>query len=107
MELLSDHIRVQKVSTRAMSSERRSRMMTNERSTVVGVFEIRAEADAAIHELQRAGFRDDQIGFVAPEGDAGVATASDEDKAGAGTGAAAGVVSGGIIGGIIGAAAAL
>jgi hypothetical protein len=65
MELLLDHIRVQKVSTRAMSCERRSRMMTNERSTIVGVFEMRSEADAAIHELQRAGFRDDQIGFVA------------------------------------------
>jgi len=80
-------------------------MTTNERSTVVGVFEMRSEADAAIHELQEAGFRDDQIGFVVRNGEHGVENGTDEMDTG--SGAVAGVVSGGIIGGVVGAAAAL
>ncbi len=39
-------------------------MTTYERSTIVGVFENRVQAEAAIRDLQSAGFRDDQIGFV-------------------------------------------
>src|SRR2546428_8036681 len=89
----------------AMSFERRYCMTTTDRSTVVGVFEIHSEADAAIHELQRAGFRDDQIGFVVRNEEAAVATVGDKTEAAAG--AAAGAVSGGMIGGVIGAAAAL
>jgi len=77
----------------------------NERSTVVGVFEMRSEADAAIHELQEAGFRDDQIGFVVRNGEHGVENGTNEMDTG--SGAVAGVVSGGIIGGVVGAAAAL
>lgn len=77
----------------------------NERSTVVGVFEMRSEADAAIHELQEAGFRDDQIGFVVRNGEHGVENGTNEMETG--SGAVAGVVSGGIIGGVVGAAAAL
>src|SRR5579872_889403 len=77
----------------------------NERSTIVGVFEMRSEADAAIHELQEAGFRDDQIGFVVRNGEHGVENETNEMDTG--SGAVAGVVSGGIIGGVVGAAAAL
>src|SRR5438552_16866922 len=80
-------------------------MTTTDRSMVVGVSEIRSQADAAIHELQRAGFRDDQIGFVVRNEEAGVAPTGDKTEAAAG--AAAGAVSGVIIGGVIGAAAAL
>src|SRR6266704_1388036 len=81
--------------------------MTN-RSTVVGVFELRSEADAAIYELQRAGFRDEQIGFIVRNDDTGAATTvEDGNTTEAAPGAAVGAVSGGIIGGVIGAAAAL
>ena len=38
-------------------------MMITERSVVVGVFQEDAQAEQAIHDLQLAGFRDDQIRF--------------------------------------------
>ena len=84
-------------------------MTTTDRSTVVGVFEIRSQADDAIHDLQQAGFHDDQIGFVVRNGDEDVVTPPvvERDEVDTGGGAAAGAVSGGIIGGIVGAAAAL
>jgi hypothetical protein len=79
-------------------------MTGNDRSTVVAVFEMRSEADAAIHELQEAGFRDDQIGFMVRNNDKAAPVIEEAD---AGAGPAAGAVSGGIIGGVVGAAAAL
>ena len=83
-------------------------MTMTDRSTVVGVFELRSEADAAIYELQRAGFRDEQIGFIVRNEDTGAATTvEDGNTTEAAPGAAVGAVSGGIIGGVIGAAAAL
>ena len=83
-------------------------MTTTDRSTVVGVFELRSEADAAIYELQRAGFRDEQIGFIVRNEDTGAdTTVEDGNTTEAAPGAAVGAVSGGIIGGVIGAAAAL
>ena len=83
-------------------------MTMTDRSTVVGVFELRSEADAAIYELQRAGFRDEQIGFIVRNDDTGAATTvEDGNTTEAAPGAAVGAVSGGIIGGVIGAAAAL
>jgi hypothetical protein len=83
-------------------------MTMTDRSTVVGVFELRSEADAAIYELQRAGFRDDQIGFIVRNEDAGTATTVEDGNTTEGApGATVGAVSGGIIGGVIGAAAAL
>ena len=83
-------------------------MTMTDRSTVVGVFERRSEADAAIYELQRAGFRDDQIGFIVRNEDTGAATTvEDGDTSEGAPGAAVGAVSGGIIGGVIGAAVAL
>ncbi len=47
----------------------------NASGTVVGVFDDRARAQAAVRELRQAGFREDQIGVVAPghDGDAGAA----------------------------------
>jgi hypothetical protein len=51
-------------------------MAVIERSTVVGVFTDRIQAEQAINELRRAGFSDDQIGFIlrstpAEEGETG------------------------------------
>jgi uncharacterized protein (TIGR02271 family) len=82
-------------------------MATTERPTVVGVFENRTEAERAVDELHRAGFRDDQIGYAAHGGEAPEGS-TDWQAAGpgeAGEGAAKGAVSGGIIGGILGALA--
>ena len=70
-------------------------------STVVVVFDDRLQADRAIDELRRAGFRDDQIG-IAMRYDAGNAAAVGATAAGAtaaedthaGTGAVTGVVAG-------------
>ena len=79
-----------------------------ERSPVVGVFDDRAQAEQAVEQLRRAGFRDDDIGF-ATRGEEGT------DRSGLDTGtenetgshAATGAVAGGVLGGLAGAAAAL
>src|SRR4051812_49430922 len=42
----------------------RSLMSATKRSTVVGVFEDRQQADRAVAELHQAGFREDQIGLA-------------------------------------------
>jgi hypothetical protein len=84
-------------------------MTTTDRTTVVGVFEIRSQADDAIHDLQQAGFHDEQIGFVVRDNNQDTITVpvTENDEVDTGGGAAAGAVSGGIIGGVVGAAAAL
>jgi uncharacterized protein (TIGR02271 family) len=67
-------------------------------------------AERAVEQLKNAGFRDDQIGFVARDQGAGQGTTATGETAETGTTgerAAAGAVGGGILGGIIGAAAAL
>jgi len=78
---------------------------TEQRSTVVGVFETHRQADAAVSELRQAGFREDQIGVASrrPEGDVTeteTAIAEEGSKAGSGavTGALAGVGLGGLVG---------
>ena len=38
--------------------------MRAQQSTIVGVFEDRQQADRAVDDLRRAGFRDDQIGVA-------------------------------------------
>jgi len=74
--------------------------MMAQQSTVVGVFDDRLQADRAVDELRRAGFRDDQIG-VAMRYDSGTATIGDAvdatahaESSQAGTGAATGLVAG-------------
>jgi len=73
--------------------------MMAQQSTVVGVFDDRIQADRAVDELRRAGFRDDQIG-VAMRYDSATATmgdaadAADTGDSEAGTGAITGVVAG-------------
>lgn len=50
----------------------------NDRNTVVGVFSDRTQAQQAMEELRRAGFRDDQLGLMA-SGDSDYGTAGDDD----------------------------
>jgi uncharacterized protein (TIGR02271 family) len=73
-----------------------------DRTTVVGVFHDRADADRAVDELHRAGIRNDQIGVVAKSderpGDGVVADEGSE----AGSGAVAGMVAGAGLGGLVG-----
>src|SRR4051794_16666982 len=67
--------------------------------TVVGVFSSREQADKAIARLKDAGFRSDQIGFLARNPD-GTTRSSTESAAetGALTGAAVGAAGGAAIG---------
>jgi hypothetical protein len=71
------------------------KLMKTQQSTVVGVFEDRQQADRAIDELRRSGFRDDQIGVAMrhDEGEFDIDDATDESHAGSGalTGALAGL----------------
>jgi len=79
-----------------------------QRSTVVGIFEKRAQAEGAIRDLRSAGFRDDQIGFIVRTSAADEAVPETiEYGTEATSGAAAGAVSGGILGGVIGAVVSL
>ena len=69
-------------------------MIAQQRSTIVGVFDDRQQADRAVDELRRAGFRDDQIGAAwrHEEGEYDVEGSGEATgETGAGTGAAAGV----------------
>jgi len=84
-----------------------------ERRTLVGVFSSRQQAEQCVEDLRRAGFRDDQIGFMMQDtagrgANTGTATLERDtlhhaDDVTAGEGA----LTGAIEGGLIGAAAAL
>jgi len=81
--------------------------MAMERTTVVGVFRNRDDAEHAIDELHRMGFRDEEIGFAA-RGDDHSVTHTTTDRAGdTGSGALSGAIAGAGIGGFIAAAAAV
>lgn len=83
-------------------------MDRTQRSTVVGVFSDRNQAERAIEELHRAGFRDDQIGFLMRgNNDASGGQVTHDDASKAGQGAASGAITGGVLGGLIAAAASL
>jgi hypothetical protein len=72
-------------------------MIAQQRSTIVGVFDDRQQADRAVDELRRAGFRDDQIGvaFRHDEGELGITEPEGTaDDTRAGTGAATGALAG-------------
>jgi hypothetical protein len=60
-------------------------------ATVVGLFQSRREAETAVREFKRVGFRDDQISLVGKHVDAEV---MDDDDTMAGTGAATGAAIG-------------
>src|SRR3954447_22739591 len=77
-------------------------MAAKQRSTVVAVFEDRRDADQAVADLKRAGFRDDQIGVAMrhTEGSTGGAGEAGDTYAeeGAGTGLLAGLGLGALAG---------
>ena len=76
-------------------------MTTASRTTAVGAFEDRAQAERAIDALRQAGFTDQQIGF-AMRGEDTPRGADDDDSAGrAGEGALTGMVTGGLLGGLL------
>jgi len=76
-------------------------MATTKQTTVVGVFTDRRQADAAVDDLRRAGFRDDQIGMAARD-DKGTSTTTKEKGTYVEEGAVAGAVAGAGVGGLIG-----
>jgi len=67
-----------------------------DRSTVVGVFEQRSDAERAVEQLRRAGFRDDEIGYAARDGEPleGGRALEGTEGGEAGEGAAKGAVGG-------------
>ncbi len=70
--------------------------MMAQKSTIVGVFDDRLEADRAVDELRRSGFRDEQIG-VAMRHDTGAVTSDGgaaTDESHTGSGAVTGVLTG-------------
>src|SRR6185295_14811134 len=71
-------------------------------STTVGVFKTRDAADKAIADLRSAGYRDDQIGFVAKDA-SGKTVRTDGAGNKAGTGAAIGAAAGAATGAAVGA----
>lgn len=77
-------------------------MATTRNSTIVGVFTNRSQAEDAITELQRAGFRDSQIGLVARTEGGDVVRTDASGETMAEEGAVAGAVAGVGIGGLVG-----
>lgn len=75
------------------------------RSTIVGVFRERSQAERAIEELHRAGFTDEQIGFVMRDGEHQTDTVHHEGESHAGDGAVGGMLAGAGLGGLVAAAA--
>jgi len=75
--------------------------MKSQRTTAVGVFEDRQQAQKAVNELRRMGFREDQIGIAGRDGDA--VTGGSEGIQGAGTHAAVGAATGAATGAGLGA----
>jgi hypothetical protein len=77
-------------------------MITAQHSTVIGVFRDRSQAQQAVGELKRLGFRDDQIGVVGRDGLAkGVDVLAEPGKAKhseAGEGAVVGTATGAGVG---------
>lgn len=70
-------------------------MAVQHRSTVIGVFEDRIQADRAISELHQAGFRSDQIGVAMRHSDElGAQTVTTEEGTHADSGAVAGALTG-------------
>lgn len=83
-------------------------MNEKKRTTLIGVFQDRLEAQKAIGELEQAGFDKDDLGFVI-RGEEAVHGGMITDAMGTkdARGAVAGMVTGGMVGGVLAAAAAL
>jgi hypothetical protein len=81
-------------------------MPSNGHSFVAVVFDVPGQAESAIDELRHAGFRQDQIGILAPGGHVEEAvTPTEEREEEAAQGAATGAIAGGAIGAAAGALA--
>lgn len=74
----------------------------NEQITVVGVFADRSQAQQALSELRRAGFRDDQLGLMASGDSEYGTTATDPSDSYAAEGGATGLAAGAGIGALWG-----
>jgi hypothetical protein len=81
-------------------------MTTQERPTVIGIFLDRTQAERAVEELRRSGFRQDQIGVVVRDEEPPTGLTVEADVR-AEKGAATGAVAGGILGSLLGAATAV
>jgi len=78
-------------------------MATVQRTTAVGVFADRQHAQQAVNELRRLGFREDQIGVAARNGEhVDGATATTDKGSNVGTGAATGLAAGAGLGALWG-----
>jgi len=79
-------------------------MTTHQRTTAVGVFTDHTQADKAVAELKRAGFRDDQIGVVGRDwrADSANTTVKKTEGTMAEEGGLAGVITGAAGGALIG-----
>ena len=73
-------------------------MKSTEPWTAIGVFEDHAQADRAVEELRRAGFRSDQIGVASKDPNAGATTEKGSHVLG---GAVAGAAAGAGVGGLV------
>ena len=82
-------------------------MHENNRSTAVGVFTDRLRAEQAVDELHRAGFTDEQIGFVMREGDEHHTVVETTGGPSKGEGAVGGMLAGAGVGAMIAAATSL
>ena len=83
-------------------------MATTGRTSLVGVFEDRTQAEQAVQDLERAGFKADEIGYAirgATDVRGGMITDASGTKDG--KGAATGAATGAGVGAILGAAAAM
>ena len=83
--------------------------MAMERTTVVGVFHDRDDAEKAIDELHRLGFRDDEIGFAIGGDHNHVegTTANEDAPKDTAKGAITGAIAGAGVGGLVALASAL
>jgi hypothetical protein len=81
-------------------------MTAQERPTVIGIFHNQTQAERAIEELRRSGFRMDQIGVVVRDEPLPAGLTVEGDVR-AEKGAATGAVAGGILGSLLGAATAV
>jgi hypothetical protein len=77
---------------------------TDRRTTVVGVFEDRTHAAAAVKDLYQAGFNEQQIGIARRRADDDLTetVSPDDARTSAGTDAVAGAIAGAGVGGLVG-----
>lgn len=77
-------------------------MATQQRTTVVGVFNDHRQADKAVSELLSAGFRNDQIGIAGRHDETALGGTADEHGSHAASGALTGALAGVGLGGLVG-----